>query len=404
MMYGYGNMISPTNRLFGGGGANPAFLMTIDTTQPGSASDTFILPCGSIGTYNATIDWGDGSTSNITTYNDADLTHVYSVGGTYQIEINGSLPYINFSFGGDKLKAISIDNWGSNQWLSMQQAFGGCTNLTIPATDVPDFSLCTSFFRAFRDCPLGTLTNTNQWDMSSATRIDSIFENTSIQGHLNLSNWDLSNCESVGLGSFPFMSNADITSIDVSNWTLRTAGVALSSFIINCDLLTTVTGINTWVNTTGLTSFSNILNGNALVSSIDFSGMDLSNCATFQRMCYVNASLSIINVTGMTLKSFGTISMNSALYWNNSGNLMDIIGLDTWNIEYVNNFTGFMSSTQMTTVEYDKLLISWDSQDAVNNLAVNFGTSKYTLGSSAETARAGLIANDLWTITDGGGI
>jgi len=96
--------------------------------------------------------------------------------------------------------------------------------------------------------------------------------------------------------------------------------------------------------------------------------------------------------------------MNSALYWNNSGNLMDIIGLDTWNIEYVNNFTGFMSSTQMTTVEYDKLLISWDSQDAVNNLAVNFGTSKYTLGSSAETARAGLIANDLWTITDGGGI
>ena len=77
MMYGYGNMISPTNHLFGGGGANPAFLMTIDTTQPGSASDTFILPCGSIGTYNATIDWGDGSTSNITTYNDADLTHVY---------------------------------------------------------------------------------------------------------------------------------------------------------------------------------------------------------------------------------------------------------------------------------------------------------------------------------------
>ena len=48
----------------------------------------------------------------------------------------------------------------------MQQAFGGCTNLTIPATDVPDFSLCTSFFRAFRDCPLGTLTNTNKWDMS----------------------------------------------------------------------------------------------------------------------------------------------------------------------------------------------------------------------------------------------
>ena len=85
-MYRYGILYSGNNRLFsGGGGVNPNFLMTIDTTQAGSASDTFILPCGNIGIYNAVIDWGDGSTSNITSYNDADLTHVYSVSGIYQI-------------------------------------------------------------------------------------------------------------------------------------------------------------------------------------------------------------------------------------------------------------------------------------------------------------------------------
>jgi hypothetical protein len=81
-----------------------------------------------------------------------------------------------------------------------------------------------------------------------------------------------------------------------------------------------------------------------------------------------------------------------------------ITGLDTWNIEKITSFASFLVESKITTAEYNALLIAWDSQDAVNSLAVNFGTSQYTLASASATARAGLIANDLWTITDGGGI
>jgi hypothetical protein len=33
---------------------------------------------------------------------------------------------------------------------------------------------------------------------------------------------------------------------------------------------------------------------------------------------------------------------------------------------------------------------------------MDFGNSKYTAGSAAETARANIIANDGWAISDGG--
>ena len=296
MMYGYGNMISATNRLFsGGGGTSPNFLMTIDTTQSGSASNTFILPCGSGGTYNAVVDWGDGTTSNITTYNDADLTHVYSVGGTYQISISGDLPRIFFNNTGDRQKLISIDNWGINKWLDFSASFKGCLNMDILATDTPDFSLCTSLGEAFMSC-------------SSITNVD-------------FSNCDFSNCSSF-----------------------------YTSFARGC-----------------------------------FNGCN---------------SLNTVNFTNSSLRSAG-VSM--AFMFANCGSF-DLIGFDTLDLNYVNDFYSFLSSSSITTEQYDSLLIHMANLDMINSLSFNGGTSQYTLGGIAATSRADLISTDLWTITDGGGI
>jgi surface protein len=293
-MYGYG--FRANNRLFGGGGGGAIstdFLMTIDTTKAGSASNTFVLRCGNLGVYNAIIDWGDGSTSEITTYNDADLTHVYSVGGTYQISISGVLPYILFENVGDKLKVLSIDNWGTNQWRNFKFSFWGCSNMDYLATDAPDLSLV--------QVPLGNL-------------------------------------------SYMFLSCSSITSIDITSW-------------------------------------------------------DTSTITNMALMFALNTSATLIDVTGIDTSNVTNLFQTFA-----NGGVKNIVGLDTWDIEKVTSFSNFMAATTITTVEYDKLLIAWDGQDAVNSLAVNFGGSKYTLGSAAATARASLISTDLWTITDGGGI
>lgn len=267
-------------------GRNTAFEMTIDTTKAGSASDTFILGAGNIGTYNATIDWGDGTTSTITTYNDADLTHVYSVGGVYQVKISGDFNWIKN--GGDRLKVISIDNWGTIQWLSLEAAFSSCSNMDILATDIPNVSMVTAFNSIFAACTSITNIDLQGWDFSNATNMQLMFQ----------------------------LSNA-----------------------------------------------------------------------------------SVINVTGLNTSNNTSLNQTFSL-----SELETVVGLDTFNIESVTSFSNMFFGTKLSTVEYDKVLISWDGQDAVNSLAVNFGTSKYTLGSAAATARAGLIANDLWTITDGGGI
>ncbi|MFY8169877.1 MAG: BspA family leucine-rich repeat surface protein [Candidatus Fonsibacter sp.] len=304
------------------------FIMTIDTTKAGSASNTFILRCSNYGVYSAIIDWGDGSTSTITTYNDADLTHIYSVGGVYTVKISGHLPWIGFADTGDKLKVMSIENWGGNEWESFDNSFFGCSNMVVNALDVPNLSNLTylsdgRLYRTFRGCTsISTISNFNQWDTSLIKFTVGMFMGCTGLTSLDMSNMDFSICTSFGSGTADSMFN-------------------------------------------GCTN------------------------------------LDIVNVTDMLINTSASVSVHSMFY--NCG-FFDLVGLDTWNISTINNYTSFLQLSTITTVEYDELLIAWDSQDAVNSLAVNFGSSKYTLASASATARAGLIANDLWTITDGGGI
>jgi hypothetical protein len=351
------------------------FIMTIDTTKAGSASDTFILRCGNIGTYNATIEWGDGSTSTITTFNDTDLTHVYSVGGVYQIKISGSLPWIYYQNSGDVKKLISINQWGILPFTSFDRSFSGCSNLDILATDVPDFSVIKAMGGAFSNCT--SLTN---FPFAGAD-------------FSNVIEWNQS-------GLSAFYNCTSLTSIDMTGMLMNTTNsYTFTNQFQSCTNLTSVIGFNT-LNFSKCTNIGDTFRSSGL-TSIDMSGMDFSSCTSFIRLFFSCTNLDYGDFTDITLNSIGNINIQQVFNGLGTSNL---IGLDTWNIEKVNIFNSFMNGTTITTTEYDKILIAWDSQDVVNGLYVNFGSSKYTLGSAAATARAGLIANDLWTITDGGGI
>ena len=63
------------------------------------------------------------------------------------------------------------------------------------------------------------------------------------------------------------------------------------------------------------------------------------------------------------------------------------------------------------TISYDATLIGWEAtlQSAFPSgtgytptISISFGSSEYTGGGAAATARASLISNFGWTITDGG--
>jgi hypothetical protein len=152
-----------------GGVADPAFKMTIDTTQAGSASDTFILPLASGSVYDFDIDWGDGSSETITT--STNVTHVYDTAGEHQIAITGDFPRIFFNNTGDRLKLMSIDNFGDIVWGStLQSAWQGCSNMVINANDVGNFGNVTNFSFAWFSC--SSLTSFPFIDTSSGTNFN----------------------------------------------------------------------------------------------------------------------------------------------------------------------------------------------------------------------------------------
>jgi surface protein len=320
------------------------FIFTIDTTQPGStASDTFKLPAGFItgGVYNATIEWGDGTTSLITSTGDSDLTHVYSTPGIYTVKILGSFPYIRFNSGGDRLKMMSINQWGTNKWLSMQYAYSKCSNLEVYATDKPDLSLCTNMSAAFFQCSSLTSIDLSNCITSTTTVIGGLFAYCTSLTTVNLSGNDVSSVTTFG---GMFTSCNSLTTIDLTGFNVSSVCTSLPGFT-SCSSLTSL-DVSGW-DTTGVSVYGGI----------------------FQGMGYC-----------------------------------DIVGIDTWNVENVTNFGNFMYGSSISTIEYDKILVAWNNQNLPIGKSIYFGTSKYTIGSTAQTARQNIINTKSWTITDGGGI
>ena len=151
-------------------------IITIDTTQAGSASDTFIFPLSSMGGLSSIwIDWGDGSGDVITATGQAELTHVYASSGIYDVISAGDVGYsLAFLNGGDKDKLIEVKNLGN---FTMRSAsFHGCINLVrISATDIPkDYAV--SVFRCFAGCTsLIEVNNIENYTFAGATSAYSFF-------------------------------------------------------------------------------------------------------------------------------------------------------------------------------------------------------------------------------------
>lgn len=120
------------------------------------ANEAFQFQCENNGTFNATIDWGDGTTSVVTEYNDSNLSHTYKTAGEYLIRVSGSIPNVKYNpnvnpkitaiFGGsqkfkrlifrDSLDLEFIGDVDTSEILYFQTIFYNCPKLKkIPEID-----------------------------------------------------------------------------------------------------------------------------------------------------------------------------------------------------------------------------------------------------------------------------
>ncbi len=113
-------------------------------------SGTFTL-LTQTGTYNATIDWGDGTTSTHTTGNP---THTYASAGQYQIKITGQYNGLRIDNNRtEKDKLIAVNAWGNVGFTSFERVFYGCSNLvSLPNESITGAENVKSFYICFRDC------------------------------------------------------------------------------------------------------------------------------------------------------------------------------------------------------------------------------------------------------------
>ena len=187
------------------------FTFTVDTTESGtSASDQFTLPLTTSTGLDCVVDWGDGTSDNITSHTAPEVTHTYPSGGTYTIAISGDISGWQFNNGGDKLKMGEIQKWGVLN-ISVNSGFYGCSNMTCTATDSPIIS-STNLLAYFRDCSNfnGAIGN---WDVSIVTTMERIFRSAS-SFNQDIGNWDMSNVIDIT----DIFRSASSFNQDIGNW------------------------------------------------------------------------------------------------------------------------------------------------------------------------------------------
>lgn len=353
----------PTIRIGGSRTSNrisyfDAFVSTWKTDNTGTSDDNQItLPLISTGTYDFDVEWGDGSIDHITAYNqvldgeDSAVTHTYSEAGTYTVEINSTIKGWQFNNDGDEQKITDISQWG-NLIIGTDENyyFYGCSSLDVSATDVLDISGMTRLLSLFRGCSSLTTLNVSTWDMSNITTLYHAFQKCYDLTTLDVSHWDISNVTSL---SNAFRECHDLTTLDVSNWDVGNVTTLHDSFV-NCQSLTT----------------------------LDVSNWDVSNVESMKYAFY--------GCDSMTVEQMGAVK--------------------DWDIESLEDATGFMGSSpnSMSIPDYSELLIRWEDQTHQDDVVISFNAAIYdpdfTLDGFAKTAaeaRTALV-DDGWTITDGG--
>lgn len=126
----------------------------------------------------------------------------------------------------------------------------------------------------------------------------------------------------------------------------------------------------------------------------NMSNWDTSNITNMERM------FSNSYTFNGDIGSWDTSSVtNMYLMFNNALDFDQNIG--NWNVENVTDFGFMFRNAELSSANYDSLLIGWNTQNLINGRTFDAGNSQYC-SFAAQNARANMIASDGWAISDGG--
>ena len=389
------------------------FVITVKTDNVGTSSNTqFTIPTTG-GGYNYNVDCDDDGSIDATGQT-GNYTCDYGTGNeeTYTIRIKDNsgagtgFPRIFFNDGGDKDKLLTIEQWGTGDWTSMNSAFSGCSNLAGQASDAPDLSGVTDMSNMFWGATAFNQ-DIGSWDTSNVMDMSRMFKDASVFNQ-DIGSWNTSNVTDMNFMFFYASAfNQDIGSWNTTNVTNMYAMFFYAS-VFNQD-------IGSW-NTANVTdmrwtfSFASVFNQ-------DIGNWDTANVTRMSHVFY-NAtafnqpigSWNTSNVTDMSFMFYNATAFNQPIGSWNTTNVTDMCAMfhyasvfnqniGSWNVEGVTDASSMFDNVTLSIPNYDALLIGWDAQNLQNGVSFDGGNSTYCAG---ETARAHMISSDGWIISDSG--
>jgi surface protein len=437
------------------------FVITVKTNNPGPSLPTqFTIPTFPGEAYNYNVDC-DNDGTNEASAQTGDYTCNYASAGTYTIRIKDNsgagtgFPRIYFNNAGDRLKLLTIEQWGTGKWTSMASAFYGCSYLAGQASDSPDLSGVTDmsfmfyaasvFNQAIGDWNTASVTNMsfmfawarafNQdiggWNTASVTNMNSMFYYASAFNQ-DIGSWNTANVANMRyLFGAASAFNGNIGSWDTANVTTMQAmfsGTAAFNQDIGGWNTASVTDMSYMFGFTG--AFNQYIGdwntGNVSNMSWMFWGASAFNqpignwnTASVTDMSYMFYLSSVFNqdignwntanVRNMSWMFANSFSFNQDIGSWNTASLVDTSNMfanasafnqdiGAWDVSALQLANGMFTGVKLSQANYDGLLIGWSTQTLHSGVVLDAGNSTYCLG---EVGRNNIFMQGWW-IYDGG--
>lgn len=258
--------------------ASDSKTMVTEWTIP-NANTEVILPIQGVG-INVTINWGDGTTAQITS---EFPTHTYTTAGTYDVTMTGTCPV--FGYTGMNAPATTSEFYTFTQYLTGVKQFGelsatrygfsNCGKLQYVSGDATEntFANVTDMSNMFAYCDRLASLDLNGFDTSNVTNMSGMFWVCMRLTEIDISTFDTSNVTNMErmFSTCNALKKVIVTGLDTSNV------ARFGSMFSSCNKLEEID--LTAFNFSGAKDISNMFSYCSSLEKIDTSCIGLgSNC------------------------------------------------------------------------------------------------------------------------------